>query len=139
MEPGADVLKTRTGNTGDMQMRRYTREHEWVEVSGSTAVIGITSHAAHELGDITFVELPEAETTCQQGDALGVIESVKAASDVYAPISGKISEVNTALEDAPESVNNSPEQEGWLFKLTDIDDSEVEKLMTEDQYKEFIG
>jgi glycine cleavage system H protein len=97
---------------------KYTRDHEWVRVEGDgTAVVGITDHAQHELGELVFVELPEAERAVQAGEACAVVESVKAASDVYAPLAGTIVAVNAALESEPGLVNRSPFGEGWLFRL----------------------
>lgn len=120
-------------------MKRFTEEHEWVEVKGNTATIGITAHAAKELGDITFVELPEMDTELAQGDMAATVESVKAAAEVYAPISGTVSAVNNSVVESPEAVNDAPEGSGWLFKLTDINVSELESLMTEEDYEEYLG
>lgn len=119
-------------------MKRFTSQHEWIEVSGTNATIGISEHAANELGDITFVELPTVGTKLAQGDAFGVIESVKAASDIYSPAGGTVIEVNEILEEQPEIVNESPEKEGWICKLEDITESDLDDLMTEDEYDEFI-
>ena len=119
-------------------MKRFTEEHEWVHINGDTAVIGITSHAAGELGDITFVEMPELHDKFAQGDVLSVVESVTAASDVYCPVSGRVVAVNSALEGNPEMINDSPEQNGWICKLSDIKLDEIEGLMTEDEYLDFI-
>jgi len=107
----------------------YSREHEWVRVNGSEATIGITSFAAEELGDIVFVELPEIGTALSQFGTFGVVESVKAVSDLYAPVSGEVTEVNEALRDAPELVNSDPFGEGWLMKVTLSDASELDALM----------
>ena len=120
-------------------MRYYTEQHEWVEYSGGSVTIGITAYAANELGDITFVELPEAGDTFEKGGVLCVIESVKAASDVYAPVKGEVDEVNSDLEDQPELINESPEEKGWLCKLKNADESMLEGLMTAESYKSFIG
>ena len=112
----------------------YSREHEWVRVNGSEATIGITSFAAEELGDIVFVELPEIGTTLSQFGTFGVVESVKAVSDLYAPVSGEVTEVNEALRDAPELVNSDPFGEGWLMKVTLSDSSELDALMDAGAY-----
>jgi glycine cleavage system H protein len=112
----------------------YSREHEWVRVSGSEATIGITSFAAEELGDIVFVELPEIGTALSQFGTFGVVESVKAVSDLYAPVSGEVIQVNEALRDAPELVNSDPFGEGWLMKVTLADSSELDALMDAGAY-----
>ncbi len=96
---------------------QYTRSHEWVRVEDDVATIGITDHAQEELGDVVFVELPEAGATFEAGDSFGAVESVKAVSDLYAPVSGEVVEVNSALEDAPEKINDDPYGEGWILKL----------------------
>ena len=96
---------------------KYTTSHEWIRIEGDTAVVGITDHAQAELTDIVYVELPEVGRTFTVGEGCGVVESVKTASDLYAPIAGEITEINSALEDAPEQVNESPYDEGWFFKL----------------------
>ena len=120
-------------------MKRFTEEHEWIEIKDDTGVIGITAHAANELGDITFVELPEVDVQFSQGDVLSVVESVKAASDVYSPISGKVCEVNSSLENHPETINNSAESEGWICKMSKISEDEIQGLMTEEEYTDFIS
>jgi len=117
--------------------RYFTEEHEWIDVDGDSATIGITDYAQGQLGDVVFVETPQAGTQLAKGAEAGVVESVKAASDVYAPISGTVTEGNTALEDEPELVNSSPEEDGWFFKLTVADASELEGLMDEAAYKTF--
>lgn len=116
----------------------YTEDHEWIAVEGKTGTVGITDHAQEQLGDITFIELPEKESDFGKGDSAAVVDSVKAASDVYTPVSGTITEVNGALEDEPELVNNDAEGEGWLFKVALSDPSELEGLMDEDAYKKFL-
>ena len=108
---------------------RYSKEHEWVRVDGSRATIGITSFAAEELGDIVFVELPEVGTATKQFATFGVVESVKAVSDLYAPVSGEVVEVNDALRDAPELLNSDPFGEGWIAKVELADTSELDALM----------
>ena len=117
--------------------RYFTDEHEWIEVDGDNATVGITDYAQEQLGDIVFVELPEVGTMLDKGGDAAVVESVKAASDVYSPISGEVIEANAALEDDPELVNTSPEEEGWFFKLTVSDNSELDGLMDAKAYKSF--
>lgn len=119
-------------------MKYFTNQHEWIDIDGDTATVGISEHAANELGDITFIELPEIGVTLTAGDALGVIESVKAAADVYSPISGTVAAVNETLEDEPELVNNSAETDGWICKLEDIDTSGLDSLMTVEAYAAFL-
>ena len=120
-------------------MKHYTEEHEWIEIQNDVAIIGITAHAANELGDITFVEIPEVGAEFSQGDALSVVESVKAASDVYSPISGTICEVNTKLEENPELMNRSPEIDGWICKMSKFNEDELNSLMTDEEYADFIS
>ncbi|RNJ62367.1 MAG: glycine cleavage system protein GcvH [Porphyrobacter sp. IPPAS B-1204] len=119
-------------------MRYYTDEHEWIDVEGDIATVGITEYAQGQLGDIVFVELPEVGALIEQGKDAAVVESVKAASDVYAPITGEITEVNPALEEDPALVNTSPEDGGWFFKMTIADEGELDSLMDEDGYKAFV-
>ncbi len=114
---------------------KYTKNHEWAQQKNGTILVGITDHAQKELTDVVFVELPEVGTEIKQGDELCVVESVKSVSEVYSPVSGKIVEVNSALEDAPETINESPYDDGWLVKLEPSDSSEYENLMDADQYK----
>jgi len=116
----------------------FTKEHEWVKVSGASAVCGISDHAAHELGDITFVELPAIGKVVKQEDVMAAIESVKAASDIYAPVSGKVVKVNSELDDAPEKVNESAEEEAWMVELELADAAELSKLMTKEQYEAYL-
>lgn len=117
---------------------RYSKEHEWVRVEGGTAVIGITDFAQDELGDIVFVELPEAGKTTQANDTFGVAESVKTVSDLYCPVAGEVVEVNSALEDEPERVNNSPYGDGWMIKVKMSDPSQADGLMTAADYKAMV-
>lgn len=119
--------------------RYFTDEHEWIDVSGDIATVGITDYAQEQLGDIVFVELPDEGKSFAQGDDAAVVESVKAASDVYAPISGEVVEANGALEDEPALVNSDAEEEGWFFKLRITDASELDALMDERAYKEFLA
>ena len=118
--------------------RYFTDEHEWIDVEGETATVGITDYAQEQLGDIVFVELPSVGTTLDKGGDAAVVESVKAASDVYAPIAGEVTEGNAALEDEPALVNSSPEEDGWFFRMTVSDKAELEGLMDEAAYKEFV-
>jgi glycine cleavage system H protein len=117
---------------------RYTKEHEWVRVDGGEATIGITKYAAEQLGDVVFVELPEAGRKVGAGGEAAVVESVKAASEVYAPVSGEVTAANPALGDDPAKVNADPEGDGWFFKIKLADSGEVAKLMTREQYDEFV-
>jgi len=119
--------------------RYFTDEHEWIEVDGSTATVGITEYAQSQLGDIVFVEVPDEGRAVSKGDDAAVVESVKAASDVYAPVSGTVLEGNGALADNPGLVNEDPEGEGWFFKLTLSDESELEGLMDEAAYQAFVA
>lgn len=118
---------------------KYTEEHEWLRADGDEMIVGITVHAAEQLGDVVFVELPEEGTEVAQGDEVVVIESVKAASDILAPVDGEITAVNVALADAPGSVNDDPEGEAWFFRMKVSDPSQLEAFMDEAAYKEFIG
>lgn len=118
---------------------KYTESHEWVKVEGSTATFGLTHHAQSELGDIVYVELPAVGKELQAGSEFGVVESVKAASDVYAPLSGKVVAVNEKLSQEPALVNRDCYGEGWLVKVEVKDAAEAAKLKTAGQYKEFIG
>jgi len=117
----------------------YTKEHEWVAVDGDTATVGITGHAAEQLGDIVFVETPQVGDTVEQGAESGVVESVKAASDVYAPVSGEVVAVNEALEGEPGKVNEAPLGDGWFYRLKLADPAELNKLMDEAAYKAFLA
>jgi glycine cleavage system H protein len=119
--------------------RYFTQEHEWIETSGGDATVGITDYAQGQLGDVVFVELPEAGRQLAKGKDAAVVESVKAASDVYSPVSGTVSEANAALEEDPSLVNSDPEGAGWFFRLTIADESELEGLMDEARYKEFVA
>lgn len=118
---------------------KYTEEHEWVMVEEDMAVIGITDFAQDALGDVVFVELPEVGTTLEAGKAFGVVESVKAVSDIYAPISGTVEEVNEDLVDTPEILNTSPYEDGWMIKIKMADSGDVEGLMDADGYQALIA
>ena len=117
--------------------RYFTEEHEWISIDGDTATVGITDFAQGQLGDIVFVEVPEAGKQVSKGGDAAVVESVKAASDVYAPVSGEVIEGNQALADDPSLVNSDPEGEGWFFKLRLSDPAQLEGLMDADAYKAF--
>jgi glycine cleavage system H protein len=121
-----------------MSETRYTDQHEWVRVEGDEATVGITKYAAEQLGDVVFVEVPEAGRSLTQGGDAAVVESVKAASEVYAPVGGEVTAANAELTGDPAKVNADPEGEGWFFKLKLADKSQLEKLMTPDQYAEFV-
>ena len=116
----------------------FTREHEWVRVEGDTATVGISNHAQEALGDIVFAEVPEAGRKVSKGQEAAVVESVKAASDVYAPVSGEVVEGNQAVADDPALINSDPEGKGWFFKLKLADEGELEGLMDETAYREWI-
>ena len=116
----------------------YTKEHEWVKVKEGIASVGITEYAAHQLGDITFVELPQVGKQVKQSEALCGIESVKAASDIYAPLSGKVVKVNDALEDKPEIVNESAEEAGWIAWIEPADLKELGNLLNRQQYDDYL-
>ena len=115
-----------------MSTTYYTEDHEWIRVDGDTAVVGITNHAQEQLGDLVFVELPEVGRTVEKGEDAVVVESVKAASDVYAPIAGEVTEVNEAVSGDPTLINSSAESDGWLLKLKISDTSELDGLMSEE-------
>jgi glycine cleavage system H protein len=114
---------------------QYTKSHEWVRVEGDTATIGITDHAQDELGDVVFVELPDEGATFEAGESFGTVESVKAVSDLYAPVSGEVIEVNSTLEDAPENINEDPYGEGWIVKLRTTDEPD---LLSPEEYEKVV-
>ena len=116
---------------------RYSKEHEWIKLDGDTAVVGITQHATEMLGDIVFVELPEIGSSVIKDGNAGVVESTKAASDIYTPVSGEIIENNQAIVDDPAKVNNDPENDAWFFKLKITDKSEMDSLMNKEEYEKF--
>ena len=118
---------------------KFTEEHEWLRTEGDIVVVGITEHASTQLGDVVFVELPEEGTTVSKDDEIVVIESVKAASDILAPLDGEIIEINEALADEPSKVNEDPMGEAWFFKMKPSDPSQVEEYMTEDEYNKLIS
>ena len=116
---------------------KYSKEHEWIKLDGDTAVVGITQHATEMLGDIVFVELPEIGSSVVKDGNAGVVESTKAASDIYTPVSGEIIENNQAIVDDPAKVNSDPENEAWFFKLKITDKSEMDSLMNKEEYEKF--
>lgn len=118
-------------------MLKFTKDHEWIRVEGDVATVGISEYAQKQLGDVVFVELPELEREVSQGDELAVVESVKAASEVYAPVAGEVTEVNETLEGAPETVNAAATGDGWFVKMTISDASELDALMDEAAYKDY--
>jgi glycine cleavage system H protein len=118
---------------------RYTKEHEWVRVEGEIGTIGITDHAQHELGDIVYVDLPKPGTKLEKGKTLGSVESVKAVSDIYAPVSGEVIESNSALADAPEKLNQDPHGEAWLVKIKISALQEINDLMPAADYEKYVG
>ena len=115
---------------------KYSASHEWSRLEGDTLTVGITDFAQDQLGDVVFVELPSVGQTVTAGTAVAVVESVKTASDIYAPVSGEVLEVNDVLEDAPETINSDPFEEGWMFKLRVSDTSELDKLLDADAYQQ---
>jgi glycine cleavage system H protein len=118
---------------------RYTKEHEWVDLQGDTATVGITSHAQHELGDIVYVDLPKVGTKIEAGKTFGSVESVKAVSDVYAPVSGEVVEINQALAASPEKLNQDPHGDAWLMKVRVEKNSEFSNLLTASDYQTYVG
>jgi glycine cleavage system H protein len=118
---------------------KFTKDHEWVRVEGNMVTIGVTDYAQKALGDVVFVELPDVGATFSQGDEAAVVESVKAASEVYAPISGEVTQTNDMLVGTPDTVNSDAEGDGWFFKMTVADAGELDELMDEAAYKAFIA
>jgi len=118
---------------------KFLPSHEWVSVDGDIATVGVSDHAQELLGDLVFVELPEVESAISAGDSVGVIESVKAASDVYAPVSGEIVEINSELEDSPERINDDPYGDGWMYKVKMEDASELDNLLDAGSYTDSIA
>uniref|UniRef100_A0A7E4VYJ9 Glycine cleavage system H protein n=1 Tax=Panagrellus redivivus TaxID=6233 RepID=A0A7E4VYJ9_PANRE len=135
----APVIATRcfSASAARFTDRYYTKKHEWISVSGKTGTVGISDFAQEALGDVVYVELPEVGATVAQGDAVGAIESVKAASDVYSPASGNVTEVNSEIEDTPGLINKSAYEKGWLYKLELSDADELKSLLNEDAYEKF--
>lgn len=122
-----------------MAVVKYSEEHEWVRVDGDVATVGVTAHAAKQLGDIVYVELPEAGREVAANEAIAVVESVKAASDVYSPVSGEVLEANADLDGKPELVNESPEADAWFFKIKISDKSELDNLLDKAEYDAFVA
>jgi len=120
------------------QHLKYTQNHEWIRDDGKVFVVGITDYAAEQLGDITYIELPEVGLDVAQDDDVAAVESVKAASEVYAPVGGRVTEVNERLLDQPEIVNKSPYEDGWFFKLEDVERAEFDALMSADEYEIYL-
>ena len=118
---------------------RYTKEHEWVSVAGEVATIGITSHAQDQLGDVVFVELPQVSAKLHAGQTFGTVESVKAVSDIYSPISGDVVEINEELIDAPEKINEDPHGDGWLVKAKIANKAELDSLMSAEDSQQYVG
>lgn len=118
---------------------RFSKEHEWVRLAGDKATVGITHHAQKELGDITFVELPAAGRKVRQFEAVGVIESVKAASDIFTPVAGVVSGGNKNLDKKPELINHDPYGNGWIFEVSGVSTTDLDNLMTADQYDEYVA
>ena len=118
---------------------KYTKDHEWVRIEGDIATVGVTDFAQSELGDVVFVEIETEGETLAQNEVFGTVEAVKTVSDLFMPLSGEVVEINAELEDAPESVNESPYENGWMIKIKLSDASEVESLMAADAYKELTG
>ncbi len=118
---------------------KYTEDHEWVRVEGNVGTIGITDHAQSELGDIVYIDIPDESAELSSGDSFGTIEAVKTVADLFSPLSGKIIEVNTGLNDNPEVVNTDPYADGWIVKIEFTDAGELDKLIGVDAYKELIG
>jgi glycine cleavage system H protein len=121
------------------QEYRYTKKHEWIHVEGDTGVVGITFHAQEQLGDVVYVELPKTGARLQAKQSFGTVESVKAVSDLYAPMSGEVTAINEALVETPEMLNQDPHKAGWLVKLKLSDKSELEKLLSADEYQQFLA
>ena len=121
------------------QELKYTKDHEWVKIEGDTATIGVTDFAQGELGDIVYVEVETLDETLDKEEVFGTVEAVKTVSDLYMPLSGEIVEFNDSLEDEPEKVNEDPYGEGWMIKIKMTDTSEVESLLSADEYKEVVG
>ena len=117
---------------------RFTKDHEWIELDGDVATVGITAYAAEQLGDVVYVELPSVGKTIKTGEGMAVVESVKAASDVYAPLDGEVTAVNEVLSGSPETVNASPEDAGWFAKVKIADTAAVDALMDRDAYETFL-
>ncbi|MCF7872667.1 MAG: glycine cleavage system protein GcvH [Candidatus Omnitrophica bacterium] len=121
-----------------MMVIYYTKNHEWAKVEENIAIVGITEYAASQLGDVVFIDLPEMGKEYKQDQVVAEIESVKAASDIYAPLSGKVTEINSKLDDSPETINNSSENEGWIAKIEITNSDELDKLINKKQYEQYL-
>ena len=119
-------------------MKRFSEDHVWADIEENVATVGITTYASDEIGEITFVEPPELNTVVTQGESLCVVESSKAATDIFAPIGGTVVKVNTKLSAKPELMNSSPESEGWICKVQDFDKQDIDNMMTEEEYEKFV-
>ena len=117
---------------------KYTKEHEWVSVDNNIATIGITDHAQGQLGDIVFAELPDVESQIKQDDTFGVVEAVKTVADLFAPVSGRVTEINVSLEESPDLINSNPYESGWIIKVAIDDLEEYNNLMSSEDYEDFI-
>ena len=117
---------------------KYTKEHEWVSIDNNIATIGITDHAQGQLGDIVFVELPDVESQIKQDDTFGVVEAVKTVADLFAPVSGRVTEINVSLEESPDLINSNPYESGWIIKVAIDDLEEYNNLMSSEDYEDFI-
>ena len=133
-----DEDKEETVEGFETMAKVYSEDHEWIDVDGDVGTVGISDYAQSQLGDVVFVEVPEAGRELKKGDEAAVVESVKAASEIYSPVSGSVTESNGALEDDPALVNSSPEADGWFFKVRIADASELGGLMTEEAYKTYV-
>jgi len=118
---------------------KFTEEHEWIRVDGDVATVGITEYAQKQLGDVVFVEVPDAGKQLEQGDDAAVVESVKAASEIFSPVTGEVTAGNPVLEDAPATINNDAEGDGWIFKMTIVDATELDDLMDTAAYKSYVA
>ncbi len=122
-----------------MSEKRFTKEHEWVQLEDGTAVVGITSFAQEQLGDIVSIELPDVGSEFKQNEAMAIVDSVKASSDIYCPVDGEILEINETLFEKPELMNQSPYEEGWILKIKPSDVDQIKSLFTKDEYDKFVG
>ncbi len=120
-------------------MKKYSQQHEWIMLEGEVGVVGITDYAQHQLGDVVFAELPKVGQKVEKGGQAAVVESVKAASEVYSPVSGEVVEVNSALPNSPDLINSAPETDGWFFKVKLANSGEMSELMNETEYNKMIG
>jgi len=133
--PAASLLMRSYASSANPPDRKYTKTHEWIKVDNGIGTVGITAHAAGALGDVVYAELPAIGTAFAAGDSFGAVESVKAASDVYMPVAGTVTEINAALEDTPDLINASPWEKGWMTKIKIKDEAQLGSLLTNDQYE----